>query len=333
MKENKDERVKKLLREHSFKSPLSQIDDRMLSVDYSTPENADLENGSKNRFGLWFVAACVLLGIGFVIHRYSENYDSAPTTIIVPNSTESMMLFVSAENLDEDNATAILHEMKDFEIIRKTVGESIFHYTIEEIKEDGITLSTSSSLAAQFFSRKSLREQFDTAVQAETGAMREIAQTDVLSKQQFSRLEQFAFLGQESALRLMRDLADSTSQHAKEAKLSLDYFKELSSLEKIIVKIDNPKTLYRDRLIKGLANIRNPVSIMTLRKLIEDSNEDPSVRMLAVRVLSMFNDGHALNALQATLEQAELPDSLQNEIHKSKERILRHLSNSKGVKN
>ena len=62
---------------------------------------------------------------------------------------------------------ALLHEMKDFEIIRRGVGEKIFENTVTEIRNNGVGLKDLAG-KIEFHSRKALKIDFDEAIQKET---------------------------------------------------------------------------------------------------------------------------------------------------------------------
>ncbi|MFC1586715.1 hypothetical protein ACFL54_00255 [Planctomycetota bacterium] len=270
------------------------------------------------------VAALLLIASGLIQWSNLQNRASQQdNTILIDEESPSakMFLFVRAEHLDTGQPVAVLHEMQEFEIVRRKQGENIFDQTVLDVKVNGLDVRDPDGLAS-FLSKDYLQKQFADAVHREVKAMRDQINDGNISDKHFARLENYALMGQRSALTLMDQIAKSDSAYAKQAGKNIGHLKETAYLRALIEKVQDPATANRKFLLKSLEAIQNPYVLSGLREIVSNNAESEAVRILAVETMAKFKDAYTANAFEAIAMDTGIPDNIRKLVLEKRNEIL-----------
>ncbi|MFC1588147.1 HEAT repeat domain-containing protein [Planctomycetota bacterium] len=222
-------------------------------------------------------------------------------------ATKPMFLFVESREIDS-NHFAFLQEMQCFEILKKAKGDYIQNYTILDILDDGIEV-TSQDGSNEYLSREYLQAKLDTALVGELGQLKRHAKDNILSDAGLERIGQWATYGNETAIQMLETLSTRPA-HAHHARASELLFggKQALIIKKLMRALEADNYSYRLNAVNGLSGIDSPHSRTALRKIAFGKKANLSIA--AVRGLGRLKDKGSLQQLSALIKDPEAESSL-----------------------
>ncbi|MFC1587525.1 HEAT repeat domain-containing protein [Planctomycetota bacterium] len=241
--------------------------------------------------------ACIAVGLWFFLRNHEKNAPGEPgsgTEEVTEYETERMFLFIEVRKIDT-RRYAMVQEMKGFEMLRRAKGELIHNYTITDILDDGIEV-TSTEGGAEYLSSKDLRARLDKARTRELGRLQNHLAEDNLSSGGLERIGQWAKFGDETAIHLLENISDNDA-HCLQAKAKDMLFggRQARVLNKLIQTLELDNDSYRLNAIDGLSRIDSPHSRTALRR-IAFGGED-RFRKAAIQGLGQLKDTACLQPL------------------------------------
>ncbi|MFC1587382.1 hypothetical protein ACFL54_03645 [Planctomycetota bacterium] len=269
------------------------------TVDYGG-QSVVFGGGKRSWFPLVLAAAGLLVVAGlWLMSKGDQNQPAAVPLDIRPS--EKSFLFVIGEKLDSANPTALIHEMKDFEVVRKGLGEHIFEFMVKDIKPNGLGLALGEGEETVFYTREDLQKQFEKSVKHEVLKMADEVKSKQLSEEKYARLERFASMGKNSATRLLVGISGSDSPFAGRAQMALTKGHSGTRLDLLVTKALDTNNRYRENAIRGLGKVYSPITVSTLCRMVESNQEPEGIRLLALGAISTFDKKHAARVLTSLL--------------------------------
>lgn len=248
----------------------------------------------------WLAAAAVLLvAVGGLVMWRPWDSSSGPRVRAeaVTAPTKDRFLFLRAEGLDGDAPQAVLHEMRDFKIVKRSAGEVVCDATIHAVRADGLTLSVNGS--SKDVTAQQLQREFSEAAREEVAQYASAFRANALSTADLDRLAQLARLEQGDAVALLESIVakEGSADLAKHASTFLGDQSKVAYLKGYIGRLRAPEQKRKLEMLDTLSQETGPIARGALRDFALDDAQPESARVHAVERLAAYNDAYAAHAL------------------------------------
>ncbi|MFC1587401.1 HEAT repeat domain-containing protein [Planctomycetota bacterium] len=263
---------------------------------------------SSKRFAVMvaLAAAAVLLVIAAVYFSKASGDNSvAPVQdpeIAAQPATDAFIII----NTAPARKSVIAQDFDKFLIKRCDVGDRLGRFILKEVKRDELLLvypdgSENNSLVRE------LNEQALASLEAETDTLKRRFKADQLTTGDLDRLKSIACIGQQSALRLIQDLAASNSELSDRAGKILHGNHKKQRIQAALnwARRSGSKAT-RIKAIRSLGKTKSPLALQFLKELAIDIEEE-SLAMLCVENLKSFETTWKLPALEEITGESRYP--------------------------
>ncbi|MFC1586757.1 HEAT repeat domain-containing protein [Planctomycetota bacterium] len=267
---------------------------------------------------LWIAmaaCACILIGLGIVRYVSRGQVPVGPQTnndAITRNLASESFYILKTEPGQQES---IVQDFDSFLIRRLRVGSKVGGFTLVSVENDALNLKGSDGVEGHYLVND-LNAEALGKLEEETVGLAQAFRAGDLQEADLERLKKISTFGEESALRLLEDIAESDSRWCSQSESILKANEEMAVVRDTIKWAKTGSRSSRVMSIRSLGRIQSPLAVQCLREIVRDSDE--KLAQLALDTLVMQNDESVLKIL----------DSLARELsdEKVRDRAAYHLT-------
>lgn len=258
---------------------------------------------------LFAVAAIALAALAGWKFFLNDNGGTAAATLAFESGDGFFMLGADAAQSDEARAAWICAG-KPLQVQRKRAGDDVASFVIRDVQDNGLLLQPASGGATGFYDQEAIRAAFLSSLDEEADTHYAAGKTGNAAA--LTELNALALLGSERAAAHIVALAGSESPLA-EAASKLRPTKQSRNIDLLAAQALTPGNPYRDRALQTIGRSAGPLSAAVLLRVVDNADDDTSLRLLALRMLAAPGYRQAWTQAQAAAERDDAPAKLRAE--------------------
>ena len=232
----------------------------------------------------------------FVYLRHQDAGDTPHTSItaaVVSAADQFLVLYPQPAQ-----QSAVVQELRDFEVRRKQVGEALGNYTLQGVSTDALELKgPDDAVTTQWIA--TLNADAEQRLQREVAGLRAAFQGGNFDATQLQRLRKICGIGFADAVRLLEDVATAPSGLQSVARESVALAREIRQIRQTIEWTRKGALASRLKAVHALGTLDSGIAVQALQNLACDTADD--VALAGVNALAARGKNN-LAALQVIAE-------------------------------
>lgn len=202
--------------------------------------------------------------VSFAAYKQFFELDAGAVRTGTAQAYESDLYYV-LRTQPEDKAV-VVQTFDDFAVSRRQVGDSLQGHELLNVENDALTFENLGGEKRRLVSE--VNEEAAVSLRREVAEYSQAHRSGGLNESQLTRLKEIAYLGIiEDGVTLLRAISESSDANAEQAKVILDFDREVKRLNLLAGHARSGEDTFRQRAVQGIAKTPSPLALNMLRQL------------------------------------------------------------------